>query len=73
MSEEIRRTEKHTQARNSLPSELFSVFDDLVVEYQFLATKHHGIPFVSYVVLADLVRAGWRPSAQAIPESKAGY
>lgn len=26
----------------------------------FAATKHHGAPFVSYIVLAEMVRAGWR-------------
>ncbi len=54
------RTEKHELARNSLPEDSVPVFDDLVADYRFAATKHHGSPFVSYVVLADLVRAGWR-------------
>ena len=54
------RSEKHELARNSLPEDLLSVFDDLVADYRFAATKHHGSPFVSYIVLADLVRAGWR-------------
>lgn len=54
------RSEKHELARNSLPEDLIPVFDDLVADYRFAATKHHGSPFVSYIVLADLVRAGWR-------------
>lgn len=54
------RTEKHELARNSLSEDLIPVFDDLVADYRFAATKHHGSPFVSYIVLADLVRAGWR-------------
>lgn len=70
MPEEEKRTEKHSQARNSLPPQMVSVFDELVSEYRFLATKHHRSPFVSYAVLADLIRAGWRPSAQTVPESK---
>lgn len=60
VKEEPKRTEKHEQARNSLPPELVPVFDSLVAEYRFHALKHHGSPFVSYVILADLVRDGWR-------------
>ncbi len=54
------RSEKHDQARNSLPDELKPIFDDLVADYRFVATKHHGAPYVSYVVLAEMVQAGWR-------------
>ena len=54
------RSEKHEVARNSLSEDLLSAFDDLVADYRFAATKHHCSPFVSYIVLADLVRAGWR-------------
>ena len=69
MSEEIRRTEKHTQARNSLPPELIPSFDALVEHYRFYAVTHYGSPFVSYVVLADLIRAGWRLSADPLSQS----
>jgi hypothetical protein len=55
-----KRSEKHAAARNSLPDDLIPVFDDLVADYRFAATKHHGSPFVSYIVLAELVKAGWR-------------
>lgn len=55
------KTEKHEQARESLSEDLKPVFDILVAEYKFLASIHHRTPFVSYVVLADLVRGGWRP------------
>lgn len=60
MTDTTKRTEKHEQARNSLPPELVSVFDDFVTDYRFFATKHHGSPFVSYMVLAEMVKAGWR-------------
>ena len=33
-------------------------------------TPHHGKSHVAYGVLADLVLAGWRPSAERIPESR---
>ena len=64
------RSEKHEQARNSLSEELRPVFDDFVADYKFAATKHHGSPFVSYVVLAEMVRAGWRLSAEPTEEHK---
>ena len=60
MSDETPRTEKHETARNSLPQELVPVFDALVKYYKYFATVHHRSPFVSYVVLAELVKAGWR-------------
>jgi hypothetical protein len=60
MSDDLERSEKHDLARQSLPDELVPVFDDLVADYRFLAMKHHGSRFVSFAVLADRVRAGWR-------------
>jgi hypothetical protein len=62
------RSEKHERARNSLPDELKAVFDDFVADYQFAGTKRHGAPFVSYMILADMVRAGWRLTAKPIKE-----
>jgi hypothetical protein len=58
--EDEKRSEKYEQARNSLPDELRLIFDVLVADYKFAATKNHGSAYVSYTVLADLVRAGWR-------------
>ena len=60
------RSEKHESARNSLPDDLKPVFDGLIADYRFGATKHHGSPYVSYVVLADLVRTGRRLSADPL-------
>ena len=60
------RSDKHEKAHNSLPEELRAIFDDFVADYKFAATKHHGSPFVSYVVLAEMVLAAWRLSAQPI-------
>lgn len=61
-----KRTEKHDAARTSVPEELRPVFDQLVEDYRFAATVHHGSPFVSYVTLAEIVRAGWRLSGNPI-------
>jgi hypothetical protein len=60
------RSEKHELARNSLPEELRPMFDDFVDDYRFAATKAHGSPFVSYMVLAEMVRAGWRLAAEPL-------
>ena len=59
-----KRSEKHEQARNSLSEELRSVFDDFVADYKFAGIKHYGSPFVSYIILAEMVRAGWRLGAK---------
>lgn len=63
---EVKRSEKHEQVRNSLPEELRKVFDDFVDDYKFCGTKHHGSPFVSYVILAEMVKMGWRLAAERI-------
>ena len=52
---------KLDQARKSLPDNLKPVFDMLIADYRFAALERHGAPYVSYVVLADLVKLGWRP------------
>ena len=49
-----------------MPDDLKPIFDDLVTDYRFAATKHHGSPFVSYVVLAEMVKLGWRLGAEQI-------
>lgn len=62
---EPQRSEKHELARNNVPDELKEVFDEFVEHYKYAATKHHGFPFVSYVVLAEMVELGWRCVAEA--------
>lgn len=57
---DLKRSEKHEAVRQSLPDTLRPVFDQLVDDYRFAATIHHGSPFVSYSALAELVQAGWR-------------
>jgi hypothetical protein len=52
--------------KDSLPTELQSEYEMLVEDYMFAAEIHYGKRFVSYVVLADLIRAGWRRSAEEI-------
>ena len=64
------RSSKHELARNTLPDELKPVFDAFVTDYRFVATKHHGSPFVSYIVLAEMVGLGWRLGAEPLEISK---
>lgn len=66
MSEEVKRSVKHEKARNSLPEELKPVFDELVGYYMCAATIHHRSPFVSHIILAEMVRAGWRQTGEPI-------
>jgi hypothetical protein len=66
-----KRTEKHEHARNSLPDELKPIFDDFVADYKFHGTKRYGSPFVSYIILADMIRAGWRLAAEPVEEDAA--
>jgi len=59
MSDGKQRPKFH-EARESLPEELRPVYDDMVADYEFMALKHHGRKFVSYKIIADLVKEGWR-------------
>ena len=63
------RSEKHEEARSSLPDDLKPVFDSLVEDYKFAATVRYGKPYISYIVLADLVRVGWRASDQSVQDT----
>lgn len=61
-------SEKQLEARNSLPDELKPVFDDFVANYKYVATLRHGKPYISYIVLADMIRLGWRHSAESLTD-----
>lgn len=52
--------ERHEQARNSLPDDLKSVFDDFSTDFRLATSSHQGASSVSSMVLAEMVRAGWR-------------
>jgi hypothetical protein len=64
------RSEKEDEARCTLPDELKAVFDDFVAGYRYAATLRHGKPYISYIVLADMVRAGWRRTADSVGATK---
>jgi hypothetical protein len=59
-------SEKQIEARDSLPGELKPIFDDFVADYKYAATMRHGRPYISYIVLADMIRAGWRLGAKPV-------
>ena len=60
-------SQKLKEAEETLPEELKPVFRRLVDEYEYLTSVHYGRGYVAYKVLADLVLAGWRPSAESRP------
>jgi hypothetical protein len=64
------RSEKEEDARRTLPDELKPVFDDIVADYRYVATVRHGKPYISYIVLADMDRAGWRRMADPVGVAK---
>lgn len=63
----MKRSPQHDEEREKLPEDLQPFFDQLVTEYRFHCAKHYGRELVSYKVLADLVRDGWRPPAGTTP------
>lgn len=70
MGDKVDRSAKHEEARSSLPDELKPVFDAFVDDYKFAGTIHHGSPFVSYIILAEMVKAGWRLTGEPIGQWK---
>lgn len=61
------RTDKHEQARNALPDDLKPIFDELVEDYKFASVTQLGRAYVSYSILAEIVRVGWRHVADSTP------
>jgi hypothetical protein len=55
---------KFAEAEQKLPDELKDVYRRLVQDYEDLTTIHFGRGYVAYKVLADLVLAGWRRTAE---------
>ena len=62
---EYENSEKYIEARESLTDDLKPVYDEFVADYRYAATLRHGKPYVSYIVLADMVKAGWRPTSDS--------
>lgn len=64
MDSGLPQSPKFLEARDGLPEELRPIYDEMVTDYSWYTTKHYGRGYVAYSVLAELVRAGWRPSAR---------
>lgn len=60
---------KALTAAARLPEDLREVYGRFVSEYEFVTFKRFGRGYVAYEVLADLILAGWRPSADPHPDS----
>lgn len=52
-------SQKYIAARDTLPKNLWPVFEQLVEEYRHVATVRRGSGYVALQVLANLVRQGW--------------
>ena len=59
-SRDVPSTPAFLEERERLPGNQQAAFDELVRYYRYFAEVHHKQPFVSYKVLADLIREGWR-------------
>jgi hypothetical protein len=60
-------SEKYREARDSLPTELRPIYDQLVEEYFFHTQIAFGRGYVAYKVLAELVRDGWQGPVRKAP------
>ena len=61
---------KSKQAEDRLPEELRPIYKRMVDEYSFLTKTRYGRGYVAYEVIADMILAGWRPSAESHKDSK---
>ena len=72
MNSKPKRTASYIEAERTLPPQLHELLEQLVAEYQFASLKHHGRPFSSPKVIAELIRMGWRspPSTDQTEQSE---
>lgn len=63
---ELPMSPQYLEEREKLPGDLREEFDALVKWYRYYSVLHYRQPFVSYKVLAGLIRSGWRLSAAPI-------
>ena len=60
-----KKSEKYLSTKESIPKQLHPIYDQLVEEYIFHTETRYGRGYVAYIVLADLVRDGWKPPEKA--------
>lgn len=61
---DFHQSEKYQKALAGLPAEWQPVYEQLVADYSWQTAKLFGKGYVAYDVLAAMVRAGWRKSAE---------
>ena len=57
-------SEKSKEAEAKLPAELRPVYRQMVQDYEFQTHVKYGRGYVAYEILAQMVLAGWRLSAE---------
>jgi len=57
-------SEKSKQAEAKLPTELRPIYHQMIQDYEFQTQVKYGRGYVAYEILAQMVLAGWRPSAE---------
>ncbi len=63
-------SEKFKESEATLLEELKPIFKRFIEEYEYLTMTHYGKGYVPCKVIADLVLAGWRPSAERMLGSR---
>ena len=63
-------SQKYREAEAKLPQELPSVYRQMVEQYKFRTHNKYGHGYVACEVPAEIVLAGWRPSADMHPSSR---
>ena len=63
-------SDKYKEAEATLPEDLKPVYRRFVEDYEYITHIYYGRGYVAYKVMAELVLAGWRPSAEPSPGSK---
>jgi hypothetical protein len=56
----------------SLSPEFHPIFEQLVADYQFHALEKFRARFVSYYILGELIKDGWRPTHPLRPNLSLG-
>ncbi len=64
------KSDRYKEVFESLPDSHKPVFRQLVEEYIFHTHVKYGKGYVAYAVLGELVRSGWRASAEPIGEDR---
>lgn len=64
MKEKVKRSKKFLEAYQTLPPSCRVAFVQLADDYQFAAHVGGGFPWVAYGIIAELVKVGWRRSAE---------